>query len=178
MPLKWHSCWWLYVGIQFAFFFSPPSCWIYKAGRKKTKQNSCCIFPDRPQGPEHCVKCLHFKDGPNCVEKCPDGLQGASSFIFKYAEANNECHPCHSNCTQGWVHITVVGWFKTCTAQYYLDFTVNKQKKKQYSQNTASACLLESKPCRGIGLEAERMLGMFHVYLFIYCIFNALDTTL
>uniref|UniRef100_A0A8C2Q8X1 Receptor protein-tyrosine kinase n=1 Tax=Cyprinus carpio TaxID=7962 RepID=A0A8C2Q8X1_CYPCA len=52
-------------------------------------------------GPDHCVKCLHFKDGPNCVEKCPDGLQGANSFIFKYAEANNECHPCHVNCTQG-----------------------------------------------------------------------------
>ncbi|XP_073769078.1 receptor tyrosine-protein kinase erbB-4 isoform X6 [Danio rerio] len=52
-------------------------------------------------GPDHCVKCRHFKDGPNCVEKCPDGLQGASSFIFKYAEANNECHPCHVNCTQG-----------------------------------------------------------------------------
>nr|XP_055072329.1 receptor tyrosine-protein kinase erbB-4 isoform X2 [Misgurnus anguillicaudatus] len=52
-------------------------------------------------GPDHCVKCLHFKDGPNCVEKCPDGLQGTNSFIFKYAEANNECHPCHVNCTQG-----------------------------------------------------------------------------
>ncbi|KAM9486526.1 receptor tyrosine-protein kinase erbB-4 isoform 2-T2 [Clarias gariepinus] len=52
-------------------------------------------------GPDHCVKCLHFKDGPNCVEKCPDGLQGANSFIFKYAEPNKECHPCHINCTQG-----------------------------------------------------------------------------
>ncbi|XP_063069502.1 receptor tyrosine-protein kinase erbB-4-like isoform X2 [Engraulis encrasicolus] len=52
-------------------------------------------------GPDHCVKCRHFKDGPNCVEKCPDGVQGANSFIFKYAEANNECHPCHANCTQG-----------------------------------------------------------------------------
>ncbi|XP_067357691.1 receptor tyrosine-protein kinase erbB-4-like isoform X1 [Channa argus] len=52
-------------------------------------------------GPDQCVKCLHFKDGPNCVEKCPDGLQGANSFIFKYAKANNECHPCHANCTQG-----------------------------------------------------------------------------
>uniref|UniRef100_A0A8C1XF65 Receptor protein-tyrosine kinase n=1 Tax=Cyprinus carpio TaxID=7962 RepID=A0A8C1XF65_CYPCA len=52
-------------------------------------------------GPDHCVKCLHLKDGPNCVEKCPDGLQGANSFIFKYAETNNECHPCHPNCTQG-----------------------------------------------------------------------------
>ncbi|XP_061633821.1 receptor tyrosine-protein kinase erbB-4-like isoform X6 [Phyllopteryx taeniolatus] len=53
------------------------------------------------QGPDQCVSCLHFKDGPNCVEKCPDGLQGANSFIFKYAKANNECHPCHANCTQG-----------------------------------------------------------------------------
>ncbi|XP_048861955.1 receptor tyrosine-protein kinase erbB-4-like isoform X1 [Brienomyrus brachyistius] len=52
-------------------------------------------------GPDQCVKCAHFKDGPNCVEKCPDGLQGASSFIFKYAEVNKECRPCHSNCTQG-----------------------------------------------------------------------------
>uniref|UniRef100_A0A3B3XDD0 Receptor protein-tyrosine kinase n=1 Tax=Poecilia mexicana TaxID=48701 RepID=A0A3B3XDD0_9TELE len=56
-----------------------------------------CLGP----GPDQCVKCLHFKDGPNCVEKCPDGLQGANSFIFKYAKANNECHPCHTNCTQG-----------------------------------------------------------------------------
>ncbi|XP_077369919.1 receptor tyrosine-protein kinase erbB-4-like isoform X2 [Festucalex cinctus] len=55
------------------------------------------------QGPDQCVKCLHFKDGPNCVAKCPDGLQGANSFIFKYAKANNECHPCHANCTQGCV---------------------------------------------------------------------------
>ncbi|TMS06613.1 Receptor tyrosine-protein kinase erbB-4, partial [Larimichthys crocea] len=64
-------------------------------------------------GPEHCVKCLHFKDGPNCVEKCPDGLQGANSFIFKYAEANDECHPCHANCTQGCIGPRLqdcIGW--------------------------------------------------------------------
>lgn len=60
------------------------------------------LFFPLTQGPDHCVKCLHFKDGPNCVEKCPDGLQGTNSFIFKYAEANNECHPCHVNCTQGY----------------------------------------------------------------------------
>ncbi|XP_054470705.1 receptor tyrosine-protein kinase erbB-4-like [Anoplopoma fimbria] len=64
-------------------------------------------------GPEHCVKCVHFKDGPNCVEKCPDGLQGANSFIFKYADANNECHPCHANCTQGCIGPRLqdcIGW--------------------------------------------------------------------
>ncbi|MEQ2183997.1 hypothetical protein GOODEAATRI_003551 [Goodea atripinnis] len=59
------------------------------------------LFSTVHKGPDQCVKCLHFKDGPNCVEKCPDGLQGANSFIFKYAKANNECHPCHANCTQG-----------------------------------------------------------------------------
>lgn len=63
---------------------------------------SLSLFFSNTQGPDHCVKCLHFKDGPNCVEKCPDGLQGTNSFIFKYAEANNECHPCHVNCTQGY----------------------------------------------------------------------------
>ncbi|XP_041937027.1 receptor tyrosine-protein kinase erbB-4-like isoform X2 [Alosa sapidissima] len=64
---------------------------------KATDKTLTCHGP----GPDQCVKCLHLKDGPNCVEKCPDGLQGANSFIFKYAETNNECHPCHSNCTQG-----------------------------------------------------------------------------
>ncbi|XP_032880198.1 receptor tyrosine-protein kinase erbB-4 isoform X1 [Amblyraja radiata] len=52
-------------------------------------------------GPDHCTKCSHYKDGPNCVEKCPDGLHGASGFIFKYSDSNQECHPCHANCTQG-----------------------------------------------------------------------------
>uniref|UniRef100_A0A8C5F8R4 Receptor protein-tyrosine kinase n=1 Tax=Gadus morhua TaxID=8049 RepID=A0A8C5F8R4_GADMO len=64
-------------------------------------------------GADHCVRCLHFKDGPNCVEKCPDGLQGTNSFIFKYAEANNECHPCNANCTQGCIGPRLqdcIGW--------------------------------------------------------------------
>ncbi|XP_078259819.1 receptor tyrosine-protein kinase erbB-4 isoform X7 [Rhinoraja longicauda] len=52
-------------------------------------------------GPDHCTKCSHYKDGPNCVEKCPDGLHGASGFIFKYSDSNQECHPCNANCTQG-----------------------------------------------------------------------------
>uniref|UniRef100_A0A8C1XDP5 Receptor tyrosine-protein kinase erbB-4 n=1 Tax=Cyprinus carpio TaxID=7962 RepID=A0A8C1XDP5_CYPCA len=65
-------------------------------------------------GPDHCVKCLHLKDGPNCVEKCPDGLQGANSFIFKYAETNNECHPCHPNCTQGYDCLLVFALKSIC----------------------------------------------------------------
>uniref|UniRef100_A0A8C9YDT0 receptor protein-tyrosine kinase n=1 Tax=Sander lucioperca TaxID=283035 RepID=A0A8C9YDT0_SANLU len=90
------------------------TCNLYEGDIREHANGSVCVECDgqceraeadsltcNGPGPEHCVKCLHFKDGPNCVEKCPDGLQGANSFIFKYAEANNECHPCHANCTQG-----------------------------------------------------------------------------
>ncbi|XP_035265410.1 receptor tyrosine-protein kinase erbB-4-like isoform X2 [Anguilla anguilla] len=90
------------------------SCNLYEGDVREFANGSVCLECDAQceraeddmltchgPGPDHCVKCSHFKDGPNCVEKCPDGLQGANSFIFKYAEANKECHPCHTNCTQG-----------------------------------------------------------------------------
>ncbi|XP_055062095.2 receptor tyrosine-protein kinase erbB-4 isoform X1 [Misgurnus anguillicaudatus] len=90
------------------------SCNLYYGDVREYANGSVCVQCDSQcekagdksltchgPGPDHCVKCLHLKDGPNCVEKCPDGLQGANSFIFKYAESNKECHPCHPNCTQG-----------------------------------------------------------------------------
>nr|XP_005995659.1 PREDICTED: receptor tyrosine-protein kinase erbB-4 isoform X1 [Latimeria chalumnae] len=90
------------------------SCNLYEGEFREFANGSVCVECDSQcekmedniltcygPGPEHCTKCFHFKDGPNCVEKCPDGLQGANSFIFKYADDNQECHPCHSNCTQG-----------------------------------------------------------------------------
>uniref|UniRef100_A0AAY4AEE6 receptor protein-tyrosine kinase n=1 Tax=Denticeps clupeoides TaxID=299321 RepID=A0AAY4AEE6_9TELE len=90
------------------------SCSLYEGDVREFANGSACLECDSQcektadksptchgPGPDQCAKCLHLKDGPNCVEKCPDGLQGTSSFIFKYAEANNECHPCHANCTQG-----------------------------------------------------------------------------
>ncbi|XP_065110260.1 receptor tyrosine-protein kinase erbB-4-like [Paramisgurnus dabryanus] len=90
------------------------SCNLYDGDIREFANGSVCLECDsqcekskdksltcRGPGPDHCMNCLHLKDGPNCVEKCPDGLQGANSFIFKYAESNNECHPCHPNCTQG-----------------------------------------------------------------------------
>uniref|UniRef100_A0A6Q2Y330 Receptor protein-tyrosine kinase n=1 Tax=Esox lucius TaxID=8010 RepID=A0A6Q2Y330_ESOLU len=90
------------------------TCNLYEGEVREYANGSVCVECDgqceradddsltcHGPGPDHCVKCLHFKDGPNCVEKCPDGLQGTNSFIFKYAEANRECQPCHSNCTQG-----------------------------------------------------------------------------
>uniref|UniRef100_A0A4W4GPB7 receptor protein-tyrosine kinase n=1 Tax=Electrophorus electricus TaxID=8005 RepID=A0A4W4GPB7_ELEEL len=85
------------------------SCNLYHGAFREFANGSVCVECDNQcekvgdrtltcHGPvNHCTKCLHLKDGPNCVEKCPDGLQGANSFIFKYAEANNECHPCHPN---------------------------------------------------------------------------------
>uniref|UniRef100_A0A8B9ICB4 Receptor protein-tyrosine kinase n=1 Tax=Anser brachyrhynchus TaxID=132585 RepID=A0A8B9ICB4_9AVES len=85
------------------------SCNLYDGEFREFANGSVCVECD-PQcekmednmitcyGP---VRCFHFKDGPNCVEKCPDGLQGANSFIFKYADEDRECHPCHPNCTQG-----------------------------------------------------------------------------
>ncbi|KAM4561624.1 receptor tyrosine-protein kinase erbB-4 isoform 2-T2 [Fundulus diaphanus] len=102
------------------------TCNLYEGDIREYANGSMCVECDAQceradddsltchgPGPEHCVKCLHFKDGPNCVEKCPDGLQGANSFIFKYAEVNNECHPCHANCTQGCIGPRLqdcIGW--------------------------------------------------------------------
>ncbi|XP_053332847.1 receptor tyrosine-protein kinase erbB-4-like [Clarias gariepinus] len=90
------------------------SCNLYHGDVREFINGSACMECDRQcekaadktptcrgPGPDHCTKCVHLKDGPNCVEKCPNGLQGAESFIFKYAEANNVCRPCHPNCTQG-----------------------------------------------------------------------------
>uniref|UniRef100_A0A8C8FTP8 Receptor protein-tyrosine kinase n=1 Tax=Oncorhynchus tshawytscha TaxID=74940 RepID=A0A8C8FTP8_ONCTS len=75
------------------------TCNLYEGEVREYDNGSVCVECDAQceradgesltchgPGPDHCVKCLHFKDGPNCVEKCPDGLQGANSFIFKYAE--------------------------------------------------------------------------------------------
>uniref|UniRef100_A0A7N6BCT8 Receptor protein-tyrosine kinase n=1 Tax=Anabas testudineus TaxID=64144 RepID=A0A7N6BCT8_ANATE len=102
------------------------SCNLYEGEIREYANGSVCVECDAQceradddsltchgPGPEHCAKCVHFKDGPNCVEKCPEGLQGANSFIFKYAEANNECHPCHANCTQGCIGPRLqdcIGW--------------------------------------------------------------------
>uniref|UniRef100_A0A8C9T668 Receptor protein-tyrosine kinase n=1 Tax=Scleropages formosus TaxID=113540 RepID=A0A8C9T668_SCLFO len=101
--------------------FCVDKCNLYEGDVREFANGSVCVECD-PQcekvddglltchgpGPDHCAKCSHFKDGPNCVDKCPDGLQGAHSFIFKYAEANNECRPCHANCTQGRFTVSLV----------------------------------------------------------------------
>ncbi|KAI1902030.1 hypothetical protein AGOR_G00040510 [Albula goreensis] len=54
------------------------------------------------RGPDACVECAHFKDGPHCVHRCPHGIPGeGDTFIWKYADKMKVCQPCHKNCTQG-----------------------------------------------------------------------------
>ncbi|XP_069053576.1 receptor tyrosine-protein kinase erbB-3 isoform X2 [Lepisosteus oculatus] len=54
------------------------------------------------QGPgaDECVACANFWDGPHCVPSCPNGVMGEKGLIFKYANAERRCEPCHPNCTE------------------------------------------------------------------------------
>ncbi|XP_067385945.1 receptor tyrosine-protein kinase erbB-3 isoform X2 [Emydura macquarii macquarii] len=52
-------------------------------------------------GADACVRCARFKDGPHCVDSCPEGILGEKGPIYKYPDANRKCRPCHENCTQG-----------------------------------------------------------------------------
>ncbi|XP_056155115.1 melanoma receptor tyrosine-protein kinase-like isoform X2 [Lampris incognitus] len=56
----------------------------------------------RGQGPDQCMACARFKDGPHCVPRCPNGMLGdGGTLIWKYPDRNGQCQPCHRNCTQG-----------------------------------------------------------------------------
>ncbi|EMP36194.1 Epidermal growth factor receptor, partial [Chelonia mydas] len=62
---------------------------------------------DRPnlwtqQGPDNCIKCAHYIDGPHCVKSCPAGVLGENdTLVWKYADENSVCQLCHPNCTRG-----------------------------------------------------------------------------
>uniref|UniRef100_A0A8C5TMF6 Receptor protein-tyrosine kinase n=1 Tax=Malurus cyaneus samueli TaxID=2593467 RepID=A0A8C5TMF6_9PASS len=63
-------------------------------------QNSTICFS--LQGPDNCMKCAHFIDGPHCVKSCPAGVLGENdTLVWKYADGNNVCQLCHPNCTRG-----------------------------------------------------------------------------
>ncbi len=50
------------------------------------------FIPYIAQGEDNCNDCKHVKDGPNCVEHCPE---------MKYADENGVCQMCHANCEDG-----------------------------------------------------------------------------
>ncbi|XP_032938995.1 receptor tyrosine-protein kinase erbB-3 [Catharus ustulatus] len=54
-------------------------------------------------GADTCTRCAHYRDGPHCVERCPDGVLGERGPIYKYPDGSRECRPCHENCTRGCV---------------------------------------------------------------------------
>ncbi|XP_069761509.1 receptor tyrosine-protein kinase erbB-4-like isoform X2 [Narcine bancroftii] len=78
-------------------YASGSVCMLCHPECKKIKGGPTC----NGTGPAHCFQCAHYKDGPNCVQKCPEGIQGERGLIFKYPDKNKECKPCHENCTQG-----------------------------------------------------------------------------
>uniref|UniRef100_A0A8C5XTB3 Receptor protein-tyrosine kinase n=1 Tax=Microcebus murinus TaxID=30608 RepID=A0A8C5XTB3_MICMU len=54
------------------------------------------------RGPDHCIECAHYIDGPHCVRACPAGVMGENStLVWKYADASRVCRLCHPNCTYG-----------------------------------------------------------------------------
>lgn len=54
------------------------------------------------RGPDKCVKCAHYVDGPHCVKTCPSGIMGENNtLVWKFSDANHVCHLCHPNCTYG-----------------------------------------------------------------------------
>ncbi|XP_020836941.1 epidermal growth factor receptor isoform X1 [Phascolarctos cinereus] len=60
--------------------------------------NQTCTGP----GPDKCIECAHYIDGPHCVKTCPAGIMGENdTLVWKYADANKVCQRCHPNCTYG-----------------------------------------------------------------------------
>uniref|UniRef100_A0A8C9DV18 Receptor protein-tyrosine kinase n=1 Tax=Prolemur simus TaxID=1328070 RepID=A0A8C9DV18_PROSS len=44
------------------------------------------------RGPDHCIQCAHYIDGPHCVRTCPAGVMGENStLVWKYADASRVC---------------------------------------------------------------------------------------
>ena len=64
----------------------------------QTSANTCdlchpeCDGPCTGGGPDQCAgACRHVKDGPYCIDKCPEAKYNASGV----------CQPCHPNCLDG-----------------------------------------------------------------------------
>ncbi|XP_042566103.1 epidermal growth factor receptor isoform X2 [Clupea harengus] len=90
------------------------ACTLLDGSPREYVLNKTCLECDpecKPQigsptcygpGPDRCVECLHLKDGPHCVHRCPHNMPGENDLlIWKYPDQTGECQPCHVNCTQG-----------------------------------------------------------------------------
>ncbi|XP_004839898.1 epidermal growth factor receptor isoform X1 [Heterocephalus glaber] len=54
------------------------------------------------RGPDSCIQCAHYIDGPHCVKTCPAGIMGENNtLVWKYADSSHVCRLCHPNCTYG-----------------------------------------------------------------------------
>ncbi|XP_048416453.2 receptor tyrosine-protein kinase erbB-2 isoform X2 [Stegostoma tigrinum] len=84
------------------------SCNLYEGVVREYLSESSCIrchkecLPQirnltcRGMGAVDCVECAHYRDGTQCVEKCPSGLHG---HVWKYADENGFCQLCRTNCS-------------------------------------------------------------------------------
>lgn len=54
-----------------------------------------------PQDADQCVACAHYKDGQQCVRRCPSGVKADASFVpvWKYPDEDGICQLCPTNCT-------------------------------------------------------------------------------
>ncbi|XP_057269724.1 receptor tyrosine-protein kinase erbB-3-like, partial [Pezoporus wallicus] len=90
-----------------------PSCRFTQGETREFAQGGEC-FECHPQceriegnvtcngsGADTCTRCARYRDGPHCVEACPDGVLGERGPIYKYPDGGRECRPCHENCTRG-----------------------------------------------------------------------------
>uniref|UniRef100_A0A3Q2P3Q2 Receptor protein-tyrosine kinase n=1 Tax=Fundulus heteroclitus TaxID=8078 RepID=A0A3Q2P3Q2_FUNHE len=91
-----------------------PNCMFLTGERREFATQSGECLPCHPDckvqegletctgpGADQCVACSRLKDGPHCVSSCPEGVMGGEGVIFKYANRQGHCEPCHMNCTQG-----------------------------------------------------------------------------
>lgn len=91
-----------------------PDCMFLTGERREFATQSGECLPCHPDckvqqgiqtckglGADQCVACSSLQDGPHCVSSCPEGVMGGEGVIFKYANKQGHCEPCHMNCTQG-----------------------------------------------------------------------------
>ncbi|XP_031418769.1 epidermal growth factor receptor [Clupea harengus] len=90
------------------------SCNLLEGEPRESEVNRTCLQCDsecRPlngsltctgPGTDQCMECANFKDGIHCVQRCPRGVPTEDgSSIWKFADTEGVCQPCHNNCTQG-----------------------------------------------------------------------------